>query len=232
MKDITIIIPSLSPDEKLLKLVKELNKLDFKDIIIVNDGSKKEFDKYFEELSLNKTCHILYHKVNKGKGAALKTAYKYIIENRPKTKAVATIDADGQHLPKDVKRCIEYMLTKEGNVVFGVRDFNEDNIPFRSRFGNKVTAFVFRVLCKMKLSDTQTGLRIIPAIYLKDMLKVEGERFEYETNILIYISKNKIPYSEVKIDTVYIENNRTSHFRPIKDSMKIYKVILKSKFKK
>ena len=220
----TIIIPSLNPDEKLAETVRSLISLGFTDIILVNDGSDPRYLANFP--SDLPACTLLTHEVNRGKGAALKTAFRYYLESGRTSRGVITVDGDGQHKAEDVLRCAEKMAEDE-SLILGVRDFNRDTVPLRSRFGNKTTSFVFRLFCGLKISDTQTGLRAIPAKYLKKMLSVEGDRYEYETNMLLQLENMGIPTQEVPIETVYIEENQTSHFRPFRDSMRIYGLIFK-----
>ena len=222
---LAVIIPSLDPDEKLLRTVESLEKVGFKNIILVNDGSKRENLKFFPSLDGYEGRILLHHTENKGKGAALKTAFKYVLETRPDLFGVITADGDGQHLAEDILACAEQMLETE-SVVLGCRDFSGEDVPKRSRFGNRTTSLVMRLFCGMKLSDTQTGLRAFPYKYLADMLEVKGERFEYETNMLISFKQKAIPYTEKKIETVYIEENKTSHFRPVRDSVRVYRFIL------
>lgn len=224
---ISVILPSLNPDEKLLLVVEGLIKEGFDDIIIVNDGSDEEHLAPFKKASEYKEVTILTHEVNKGKGRALKTAYKFCIANRPDIDGVVTVDGDNQHRPPDIKACCEKMKENPNKVVLGCRDFSGETIPWKSQFGNNVTKGVFRFACGIKISDTQTGLRVIPAKYLKMMSEVKGERFEYETRVLLEMKRRHIDFVEVKIETVYIEENATTHFRPIKDSIIIYAVIIK-----
>ena len=222
---LAVIIPSLDPDEKLLRTVESLEKIGFKNIILVNDGSKRENLKFFPSLDGFEGRVLLHHTENKGKGAALKTAFKYVLETRPDLEGVITADGDGQHLAEDILGCGEQMLETK-SVVLGCRDFSGADVPKRSKFGNRTTSFVMKLFCGMKISDTQTGLRAFPYEYIKDMLEVKGERFEYETNMLISFKQNSIPFTERKIQTVYIEENKTSHFRPIRDSIRVYRFIL------
>lgn len=226
----TIIIPSLNPDSKLEAVVGGLVEAGYEDIVIVNDGSDEEHLEPFKRLEKLEKCTVLTHEVNKGKGRALKTAFSYILENRRNIAGVITVDGDNQHKVPDIKACEKLMLEKEDAVILGCRDFSGKDVPFRSRFGNRFTSFTFKVACGVNISDTQTGLRAIPFKYLGNMLEIEGERFEYETNMLLSLRKYNIPYAEQKIETVYIEENQTSHFNPIVDSIKIYKVILKFMF--
>lgn len=121
-------------------------------------------------------------------------------------------------------------MVKNDKVVLGVRRFDGEDVPFKSRFGNNMTSMVFKVMCGLNISDTQTGLRAIPYRYLDTFCNIEGERFEYETTMLLEFKKSDIQFMEVPIETVYIEDNASTHFNPVKDSIKIYKVILKYSF--
>lgn len=222
---ISVIVPSLNPDEKLQKTVNSLLAVGFTDIICVNDGSREDCLPYFP----SEGAHItrLTHEVNRGKGAALKTAFSYIQKHRPDSLGAVTVDGDGQHAAADVLHCAEAMVGEGDKIILGCRDFSQPQVPKKSRYGNRITSAVFKILCGLKISDTQTGLRAFPAKYYTDMLEVFGDRFEYETNMLLEMKARKIPYAEVKIETVYIEENRTSHFRPFADSYRIYSLILK-----
>ena len=234
MQDLTkisVVLPSLDPDEKLIAVVDGLLEHGFTDIIMVNDGSKQENLHYFYDLAeKHPEIHLLHHEVNKGKGAALKNAFRWFLENRPEGYGVVTVDGDNQHHPADTRACCEHML-KTGHTVLGCRDFNQEDVPARSSFGNKTTSMIFKLFVGMTISDTQTGLRAIPRKILEQLVDVYGDRFEYETNMLLAFKQKGIPFDEVKIRTVYIEENKSSHFRVIHDSWRIYKLILKHFFR-
>ncbi len=225
LNKISVVLPSLDPDEKLLAVIDGLLSVGFSDIILVNDGSKPENMHFFETAAQHPEVHLLHHEVNKGKGAALKHAFRYFLENRPEGLGVVTVDGDNQHRPEDTRACVEKML-ETGNVVLGCRDFSLPHVPKRSRVGNNMTCGVFRFLVGMKVSDTQTGLRAIPRSVLPDFSQVYGDRFEYETNMLLAMKEQNLPHDEVKIQTVYIEENKSSHFRAVRDSWRIYRLIL------
>ena len=224
---VSIIIPSYQPDEKLLSTIDGLLELGFDDIILVNDGSDEDKHVYFERARELPGVTLLEHPVNRGKGAALKTAIAWFVGNRPDRAGVVTADADGQHRPADILACAEKMLEEGDKLILGSRDFSLPGVPKRSRTGNRITSTVFRVLCGLKISDTQTGLRALPASILPYMLKVDGNRYEYETNMLLALKTYGIGHCETKIETVYIEDNKSSHFRPVRDSIRIYSLILK-----
>lgn len=223
---VTVIVPSLNPDEKLMKVVCGLEELGFDSIIVVNDGSREDKLVNFPSPKEHPSCTVLTHNINRGKGAALKTAFEYFLRNPNGRVGVITVDGDNQHRPEDVKKCAEKML-ETGSLVLGVRDFSLPHVPKRSRMGNRITSFVFRIGCGMKISDTQTGLRAFPAEILPAMLEISGDRFEYETNMLLELRNYGIGLAEQPIETVYIEENQTSHFRPVVDSIRIYSLILK-----
>ena len=225
LSDISVVLPSLDPDEKLAAVIDSLLEYGFQDIILVNDGSKTENLHYFEAAATHPEVHLLHHEVNRGKGAALKTAFGWFLQNRPNAAGVVTVDGDNQHHPEDTRRCSEEMK-RTGNVILGCRDFSLPHVPKRSRMGNRITCTVFKLLCGMTLSDTQTGLRAIPTEAVRAFMNVKGDRFEYETNMLLAMKDKNIPYGEVKIRTVYIEENKSSHFRTVQDSWRIYKLIL------
>lgn len=227
MNNITIIIPSLNPDEKLVKVVDSLIDEGFEDIVLVNDGSDENHMTFFDQLKSRGQCTLLNHEVNKGKGRALKTAFEYCLKERKEIAGVVTVDGDGQHQAADIMHCAKVMLERGDKVILGSREFSGDDVPFKSRFGNNLTSLTFKFVCGLTIRDTQTGLRAIPRQYLESFLEVSGERFEYETNMLLELKQRNIGYEEVSIKTVYIEENASTHFNPLRDSMKIYGVIFK-----
>lgn len=232
-QDITVIIPSLDPDSRLLAVVEGIRKRGFTDILLIDDGSAQKNQHFFEEAVSRFGCALLHHPKNLGKGRALKTAFAWYLENRSASRGCVTIDADNQHHPEDIEACVIKMLSllnaqqQPDSIVLGVRDFDAENVPPKSRFGNKCTSFIFRAFCGLKISDTQTGLRAFPQSVIPLMLEIDGERFEYETNMLLVCKNKRIPFAEQVIRTIYIDENKTSHFRPIKDSLRVYGIIIR-----
>ena len=226
LSKVSVVLPSLDPDEKLTAVIDGLLEYGFTHIILVNDGSKAENLHYFEDAAAqHPEITLLHHEVNRGKGAALKTAFAWFLENRPDSLGVVTVDGDNQHHPEDTRACTQRMM-ETGKLVLGVRDFSQPNVPARSRSGNRITSLVFKIFVGMTISDTQTGLRAIPTKDVRTLLEIYGDRFEYETNMLLAMKKHGIEFEEVKIRTVYIEENKSSHFRAVRDSWRIYKLIL------
>ncbi|MBS1419251.1 MAG: polysaccharide biosynthesis protein GtrA [Clostridia bacterium] len=225
--DLAIVLPSLNPDKKFAGVVEGLVEKGFEKIIIVDDGSDGDHKHWFDEAEAHPQCTVLHHEINRGKGRALKTAFEYILRELPHIKGVITIDGDGQHLVGDIIACGEALLRDGEKVIMGCRDFNQPGVPARSVAGNKTTSRLFRICYGIRLSDTQTGLRAIPAKYLERFCRIEGERFEYETNMLLQMKRMGIGFTEVPIETVYEDNNSCSHYNAVKDSWRIFKIMFK-----
>jgi glycosyltransferase involved in cell wall biosynthesis len=223
-KQSVILIPAYQPGDALINTTKELLDADFS-VVVVDDGSGVEYSLIFTQL--DPRVRVITHDKNQGKGAALKTGYRYIQTNFGDDFVIITADADGQHKVGDIEKIAEAYRGMSGELLLGARTFSGDDVPFRSRFGNELTRKIFTLVTRQTLHDTQTGLRAFDASLVNFMLQVKGERFEYETNVLLECSRNEIPMSEYPIQTVYENNNQTSHFNPIKDSWAIYKEILK-----
>ncbi|MDR1193895.1 MAG: bifunctional glycosyltransferase family 2/GtrA family protein [Peptococcaceae bacterium] len=227
MKNLTIVLPSLNPDEKLERVAGKLAAAGFRDIVIINDGSDEAHQAPFERAAREYGCLVLNHEVNKGKGRALKTGFAFVLANRPDTGGVITVDGDDQHQVEDILACGQALTAPGSGLILGVRDFSGRDVPWRSRLGNIITSFVFWAFCGLRVSDTQTGLRGIPPAWLQAFCQVPGERFEYETNMLLVARRRRIPIREVRISTVYWKKNASSHFRVIQDSLKIYGAIFR-----
>ena len=218
-----VVIPAYEPDEKLLRVVAELKRDTDYAIVVVNDGSSEAAEPVFAALPEGVT--LLRHAQNRGKGRALKTAYEYIAAHFPQSEGIVTVDADGQHLPADVVRVSEDWEAHPEALVLGSRRFT-GTVPWRSRAGNAITRVVFRLSTGVSVYDTQTGLRAFAVSSIPMMLEMRGERYEYEINVLLYATRQHMPIREVTIETVYIADNASSHFHPMRDSWRIYKMIL------
>lgn len=225
MKNIVIIIPALNPGKNLLSYVAELTGRGFSRIILVDDGSREECKPIFTELVNQYGCDLLVHARNMGKGRALKDALNFYLNTYSREYGgVIAADADGQHKVADVVLVEEAM--DEDRLILGVRDFSLPIVPFKSRFGNRITRAVMKCLIGGNITDTQTGLRGIPNKLCSEYLTLFGERFEYETTMLIESVRKQIPIREVTIETVYIDDNRETDFRPVMDSIAIFRLIL------
>ena len=231
-KELCVLIPSLEPDERLPRYVDSLRAAGFGLVVVVNDGSGPAYDAIFDSIAAREGCRVLRHEVNRGKGQALRTGIQYIRDNTDFA-GVITADADGQHTAPDTLKLAERLTADKRELLLGSRDFSRNNktIPGRSRFGNRMTSLVFALLYGHWLPDTQTGLRAVNRACFDDLLQTGGDRFEYEMNMLIHCSGHGIAFRVIPIETIYLEENKSSHFHPIRDSWRIYKLMLGSFFR-
>jgi putative flippase GtrA len=227
--NLPVLIPAYNPNETLIDIVHEIIAQGVHHIIIINDGSKLETEHIFSQLEAINECHVLHHAVNLGKGRALKTGLNYCYLRFKDAPGIITADADGQHLVEDIIKVGKKFMENPKSLVIGTRTF-EKGIPLRSFIGNIVTRYIFRFSTGLKISDTQSGLRCIPRTVVPDFIGIEGERYEYEMNMLICTKKISLNIVETGINTVYVDNNKSSHFNPLIDSMKIYFLLIRFSF--
>ena len=222
-----VLIPAYKPDERLVQLTREL-KEEKLDVLLVDDGGQQAFAHIFDECRAL-GAEVAVHAVNQGKGRALKTGLNAALNLWPDLSGVVTADADGQHTLRDILRLIEAMREHPNALVLGSREFTGD-VPVKSRWGNRITRFVYALASGVHVSDTQTGLRGLPACAIPAMITIDGERYEYEMNVLLKLRDMKLGVFEVPIETIYIDDNSGSHFNPVRDAIRIYAVIFKYLF--
>jgi len=220
-----IVIPAYEPTTKLVELVADLSA-DGRPIVVVDDGSSPQCREVFEKVAALPNVILLVHAVNLGKGQALKTAFNQVLLQTPADAVgVVTADADGQHLAADIRRVAERL--EQGGpraLILGSRAF-QGTVPLRSRIGNVMTRRIFTLLIGRALTDTQTGLRGIPRSFLGELMQLKAGRYEFELEMLIRATR-QMPIEELTIATVY-GDFATSHFSPLRDSLRIYFVFLR-----
>jgi glycosyltransferase involved in cell wall biosynthesis len=224
---ITVLIPALKPSGQLLSVVAALSADDrVNRIILVNDGSPRECDAIFESVVQDAKVILLSHAANLGKGAALRTGMNHFLCTDTSNSVLVTADADGQHLPVDILKVGARAMETPEELVLGSRGFSGD-VPLRSRFGNTLTRTVYCGLMGPSLTDTQTGMRAIPRSLMASLLHVRINGYDFEMQMLVMAARDRMTITQVPIATVYIENNRDSHFNPLLDSIRIYYVFVR-----
>lgn len=219
-----VIIPAYKPDQTLAFLADQLWIYQYR-IIVVDDGSGEEYQQIFD--SIKDICVVLTHLINRGKGAAIKMALRYIQKEMWDCKVIGIMDADGQHLTEDLTGLFDCSERHWNTLVLGVRMVGR-KMPLKSRLGNQITRTVVQLVSGVQVSDTQTGLRVFGVELVPKLLQVKGERYEYEMNVLMDFAQKGIPIVEVPIHTIYRDRkNSSSHFRAIRDSVRIYRDIFK-----
>ncbi|WP_312091378.1 bifunctional glycosyltransferase family 2/GtrA family protein [Aminipila sp.] len=226
-KKVFLVIPAFEPDQEMICLIQKVHAQTDFEIIIVDDGSGEAYAPIFKEAG--NYAYVISYGINKGKGYALKTAFSYIAKMHSGEGTVVTADSDGQHSLEDITAVAEASVKRPDSLVLGRRQF-AGKVPIKSRLGNSVTRKVFELSSGIKVGDTQTGLRGVSVKELPYMIRIEGNRYEYETNMLLYWTRDKKDIYEQPIETIYLNENKGSHFHPLKDSYQIYKEIIKFSF--
>ncbi|EOH90944.1 bifunctional glycosyltransferase family 2/GtrA family protein [Enterococcus pallens] len=222
----SIVIPTYEPESRFLPFLTTLLSQTDRPIIVIDDGSSDAYQAVFQEAK-RKGAILLTHSQNKGKGSALKTAMRFQLKHLSEADGMVTADSDGQHQVADILKIADLVEKNQDTLFLGTRQFDQEQIPFKSRYGNKLTALMFRFSTGTALSDTQTGLRGIPQKYLFQLLEIPGQRFEYEMNMLMQANEFGLSLEEIPIETIYFGNNEHSHFRSVMDSWLVYLPFLK-----
>lgn len=220
-----IVIPAYCPDSKLILLLQEIKARTDSDIIVIDDGSGENYKEVFREVRDYAT--VLGYEKNQGKGHALKMGFEFLRKiGNVEHDIVITADSDGQHTVSDMIHTAKALEESHADLMLGSREFTR-NVPIKSKFGNTITRMVFHLATGVKIRDTQTGLRAFWGRDLMEMEQIKGERYEYEMNVLLEFSRRKKRIEETKIATIYLDDNKSTHFHPVRDSFYIYKEIFK-----
>ncbi|MDH5509404.1 MAG: glycosyltransferase family 2 protein [Nitrospinota bacterium] len=227
LNSIIAIVPAYNPNEKLLDVVEGLVARGIINIVVVDDGTNGA-----SSINIIETVHarpevtVVRHAINRGKGAALKTGFNHVLLGYDRISGILTIDADGQHLPDDAVTLANSFMENSEALCIGARDFDRD-VPWKSRFGNQMTRWVFLGFVGRLLKDTQSGLRVITPEFARQMLTSQSDGYEFELDMLIQAVHSGVPIREIPITTIYENQNRGTHFNPLWDSLKIYYVFLR-----
>jgi glycosyltransferase involved in cell wall biosynthesis len=199
---VPVLIPAYQPGPQLELLVNDLLELGCPAIVVVDDGSGSECKEIFTGIALPGSVCVVRHAVNLAKGAALKTGMNHVLVHFPGCCGVVTADADGQHHAEDILRVAAHL--RENPEVL-----------------------VMRALTGPKLSDTQTGLRGIPAPLIPHLLRLPSAGYDFELDMLLACKYQSCHIVEEPIRTIYLDGSKSSHFDPILDSMRIYLLLFR-----
>jgi len=185
-------------------------------VIVVDDGST---DANVESLLGGLDVVMLKHEKNLGKGQAILTASRSIEERGGVF--MITIDADGQHDPRDVRRFFPVIEEDDTSVIIGSRDFNTGNVPASSRFGRAFANFWLKVETGVTIDDCQSGFRAYPVRYL-NRLTFLGSRYDFEAEVLAKAAWAGLALKTVPVSVHYPKpGQRVSSFRPFLDNLRL-----------
>ena len=192
MKKVTV-IPAYEPTGTFVDYAAKLLKVTDA-LIVINDGSGREYDAVFERIGKLERTTVLSYSKNMGKGYALKKAFSYCLGNYMPEDIIITADCDGQYAVADVIAVCKAVMEHPEACVLGVRDFTHPDVPARRKKENKRTLRILRLLFSLELTDSQTGLRAFTVKNAPKFTEISGNRFEYETGMLIHAKRNHVPF--------------------------------------
>jgi glycosyltransferase involved in cell wall biosynthesis len=196
-------------------------------VIVVDDGSTDDTRRVLDAVAADcPNVQVLAHTENQGKGVALLRGMRHALAHIP-FDTLITLDGDAQHRPDDIPRLVDLLQTDAADLVIGQRVAFEA-MPLRSRLGNEITGKLFQWIYPDAPRDTQCGFRAFSHEFSSRIVDViRGERYETELNILLYALECGHPVSSAPIPTVYLNGNRSSHFKPVLDSMRILRALFR-----
>ncbi|MCM8772935.1 MAG: glycosyltransferase family 2 protein [Candidatus Omnitrophica bacterium] len=217
IEDILIIIPCHNEEKNIGLLLKNLKK-NFKNILVVDDGSTDKT----REIAEKEEVFVISHNYCKGKGEALKTGFKFALEKD--FPAVITIDGDGQHLPEDAIKFVQVYRKKPNiGIIVGKRDILSKNMPLIRKITNISMSFLISLISFHWIPDTQCGYRLINKEVLRKV-KLYTSHFETESEILIKAGWFGFKIKSIPVETIYKEEK--SKIKPLKDTLRFFKMII------
>lgn len=187
-----------------------------RNVVVVDDGST---DAEVSGLLAGLEVVVLQHGKNLGKGQAILTASRYIEDHGGLY--MITIDADGQHIPRDIEKFMPFMREDEPNLIIGCRDFNTENVPASSRFGRAFANFWLMIETGQTVNDCQSGFRAYPVRYL-NQLRFKGRRYDFEAEVLAKAAWAGLKLTTVPVTVRYPKpGERVSSFKPVLDNLRL-----------
>jgi uncharacterized protein (DUF2062 family) len=208
-------IPVYNNKETVASVAEECCSL-IPQVVVVDDGSA---DADVEGLLSGNDVTVLRHEKNRGKGAAILTALRFVKDQG--ARFMITIDADGQHQPRDLEKFLPLLQEADTAIVIGCRNLTHEDVPKRSRLGNQIGNFWLRIETGVSVDDCQSGFRAYPVEYISQ-LKLSGSHFDFETEVLAKAVWAGLSLKTVAVDVWYPEpRRRVSGFRPFMDNFRI-----------
>ncbi len=216
--NIWCVIPVYNNRDTVLDIVRQCIAVLGK-VVVVDDGSS---DVDVSALLSGLTAVVLKHETNQGKGQAILTAAGYIEEQGGDY--MITIDADGQHNPKDIDKFIPLINEDRHSLIIGCRDFDTDNVPKKTRFGRKFANFWLRLETGIYIDDCQSGFRAYPVGHINKM-NFKGRRYDFEAEVLAKAAWAGLGLKTVTVDVHYPKpEERVSHFKPFLDNLRLSRI--------
>lgn len=198
-RTVAVVVPAYNEAEVIAGVVEEIQAAGDYLVVVVDDGSK---DDTFLQAQKCRSAIALRHRINRGKGAAIKTGV--MAANRLGADIIVTIDGDGQHDPKDIEALIKPICEDGIEVVLGTRAKKRGEMPFLKILANKFGNTITWLLYGMHVSDSQSGFRAYSR-FAAEIIDTKADKYEYDSKVIREINSNRLSYTEVPIKVRYTE---------------------------
>jgi len=217
-----VIIPALNAERMIAAVVRD-SKTANENVLVVNDGSSDRTTEAAREAG----AEVVGHAVNRGKGAALKTGFAYALERG--FDAVVTLDADGQHLPREIPKFLAAREETGADLIIGGRAHLFDEMLPRRRMANRFSARCIAFASKTNVTDSQSGFRLYSAHLIRSVhLRTDG--FDMESEVIVHAGRRGFKVITIPIELGFVDGLSTSHYKPLVDTIRIAWTVIRARY--
>jgi glycosyltransferase involved in cell wall biosynthesis len=217
-----VLIPALNAERSIGAVVRDCKAVN-EDVLVVDDGSADRTADVAREAG----AQVVSHPVNRGKGAALKTGFAYAIEHG--FNAVITLDADGQHLPREIPKFLAARAETGADLIIGGRAHLFGEMLPRRRFANRFSARCIAYAAKPNVTDSQSGFRLYSVDLLR-AIRLRSDGFDMESEVIVQAGCRGFRIMTIPINLGFVDGQSTSHYKPLGDTMRIAWTVIRAKY--
>ena len=217
-----IVIPAFNAERTVGAVIRACRDV-LDDVLVIDDGSVDRT----AAVALEAGARVISHSTNRGKGAALKTGFGYAMQRA--YDSVITLDADGQHLPREIPKFLVARAETKADLIIGGRAHLFHQMLPRRRMANRFSAWSIAHCSRTNVTDSQSGFRLYSSeLLLKARLRTDG--FDLESEVIVRAGCDGFKVITIPIDLGFVDGLSTSHYKPVADSLRIFWTVTRARF--